>query len=202
MKCVSTRLVQRLVTTVSSKLRFVAGTGKRLDHFTLTRFMAGSHIPFPLFHSPLPFTSLSLPSCLAKIILNSLPSFRGRIVLSQFHLVLLTNSAAYRPNLLARDFPPIDPIGSRSNGGHLVNIEYKYPVHSQIIHTLATVNSIFPRGETFFHLPPINILEIFKDFSSAPETFQRIFGLQNCLSRKSSTISQKKSTTFSPAKLS
>ena len=86
-----------------------------------------------------------------------------------------------------------------------------------LIHTLATVNYLLPRGETLFHLPLINILEIFKDFPSAPENIQRLFidnpkvfkdffackfvlaanhqqpeniqrlfRLQNCLSRKSS----------------
>ena len=49
------------------------------------------------------------------------------------------------------------------------------------IHSLATVNYLLPRGETLFHLPPINILEIFKDFSST---------------------TPKNSKTFSPAKIS
>ena len=38
--------------------------------------------------------------------------------------------------------------------------------------------------------------KIFKDFSSASENIQRLFRLQNCLSRKSSTISRKYSKTF------
>ena len=69
-------------------------------------------------------------------------------------------------------------------------------MHGHNIHSLATVNYQLPRGETLFHLPLINILEIFKDFSSAPENIQRLFCLQNCLSRKSSTISRKYSKTF------
>ena len=63
-----------------------------------------------------------------------------------------------------------------------------------------------PRGETLFHLLLINILEKFEDFSSTiwkysktfkqqPETIQRLFRLQNCLSRKS-PISPKYSKTF------
>ena len=69
-----------------------------------------------------------------------------------------------------------------------------------------TSTNLPPRGETLFHLPLINILEIFADFSSStwkysktfkqqPENIQRLFGLQNCLSRKS-PISQKYSRTF------
>ena len=62
-------------------------------------------------------------------------------------------------------------------------------------HSLPTVNYLVPRGETLFHLPRINILEIFKDFSPTarkylktfhqqPENIHRLFRLQNCLSRK------------------
>ena len=65
------------------------------------------------------------------------------------------------------------------------------------IHSLPTVNYLLPRGETLFHLPPISILEIFKDFSPTtrkysktfhqqPENNQRLFRLQNCPSLKSS----------------
>ena len=78
-----------------------------------------------------------------------------------------------------------------------------------IIHSLPTDNYLLPRGETLFHLPPINILEIFKDFSPAtrkysktfhqqPENIQRLFRLQNCLSHKS-PISRKYSKTLRPA---
>ena len=72
-------------------------------------------MPFPLFHSPFFFALLPLPSCLAKIILNSLPSFHGRNILRQFQPVLPTNSAAYRPNRPALHFSPNDSIGSRQN---------------------------------------------------------------------------------------
>ena len=84
------------------------------------------------------------------------------------------------------------------------------------LHSLPTANYLLPRGETLFHLPPVNILEIFKDSSSttrkysrtfspanclsrkssAPENIQRLFLLQNCLSHKSSTMSWKYSKTF------
>ena len=57
------------------------------------------------------------------------------------------------------------------------------------IHSLPTANNLLPRGETLFHLPPINILELFKDFSPTtrkcsktfhhqPENIQRLFRLQ------------------------
>ena len=80
-------------------------------------------------------------------------------------------------------------------------------MHGHNIHSLATVNYQLPRGETLFHLPLINILEIFKDFSpptrkysknfrQQPENIQRLLRLQICLSRKSSTIFRKYSKTF------
>ena len=66
--------------------------------------------------------------------------------------------------------------------------------------------TLLPRGETLFHFPHINILEIFKDFSSITRKYsktfhqqfgniQRLFRLQNCLSLKSS-ITRKYSKTF------
>ena len=82
--------------------------------------------------------------------------------------------------------------------------------------TLPAVNYLLPRGETLFHLPPIDILEIFKDFSSTtrkysktfspanlsepqitnnPKIFKEFFRLQICLSRKS-PLSRKYSKTF------
>ena len=68
--------------------------------------------------------------------------------------------------------------------------------------------SLLPRSETLFRFPLINIMEIFKDFLAFrivlaafhqyPANIQRLFRLQNCLSRKSS-VSQKYSKTFRPA---
>ena len=78
-------------------------------------------------------------------------------------------------------------------------------MHGHNIHSLATVNYQLPRGETLFHLPLTNILEIFKDFFACkfvlaanqqqPENIRRLFRLQICLSRKSSTT-RKYSKTF------
>ncbi len=71
--------------------------------------------------------------------------------------------------------------------------------------------TLLPRGETLFHIPLIIILKTFKDFFACklvlaandqqPENIQRLFRLQTCLSRKSSTT-RKNSKTFSPANLS
>ena len=113
----------------------------------------------------------------------------------------------YRANLPALEFSPNDPIGCRSNGGHLENIEYKYTAHSHNFHSLATVNYQLPRGETLFHLPLTHILEIFKDSSTTirkyPKTFlpaanhhlypgkvQRISGQQSTAATNSSNQQQ------------
>ena len=74
-KCGSTLLAQRLVTKVPSYLRFIAGTRKRLGHFGLTCLLDGGHTYSPLLNS---LSLFPLPSCLVKITLNSLLSFRGR----------------------------------------------------------------------------------------------------------------------------
>ena len=87
-------------------------------------------------------------------------------------------------------------------------------MHSHNIHSLF---SLFRRGEPLSHFLLISILEIFKDFSpttrkysktfhqhprifkhfsSAPENIHKLFRLQNCLSRRSSTIFRKNSKTF------
>ena len=82
-------------------------------------------------------------------------------------------------------------------GGHFEKSVINTKRTTIFIHSLPTVNYLIPRGETLFHLPPINILEMFKDFSPTtrkysktfhlqPETIQRLFCLQNCLSRKTS----------------
>ena len=69
-------------------------------------------------------------------------------------------------------------------------------------------SSLLPRGETVFHLPLTDILKIFKDFPACkfvlaanhqhPENIQRLFRLQNCLSRES-PVSREYSKTFWPA---
>ena len=90
-------------------------------------------------------------------------------------------------------------------------------MHGHNIHSLATVNYQLPRGETLFHLPLTHILDIiqrlftnnpkiFKDFFACkfvlaaihqqPGNILRLSCLQNCLSRKSSTIFRKYSKTF------
>ena len=100
----------------------------------------------------------------------------------------------YRTNLLALDFSPNDPIGSRQNWKNTRPFEYKYPAHSHNIHLLATTNyPTSPRRNTPTHSFHQKIQKISSLFlhqqarkSSAPEIIQRLFRLQNCLSRKSS----------------
>ena len=110
----------------------------------------------PLFHFPFLYASLSFPSCLAKFILKSLLSLRGRKYSKTIPAALPTNFAAYRPNLLALDFSPNDPIGSRSNGGHLENSSIN---NRRTAIVFITLFSLFPRGELLFHFPLIIFLE-------------------------------------------
>ena len=70
-----------------------------------------------------------------------------------------------------------------------------------IIIRLLPPTTLLPGGETLFHLPLINILEIFKTFHQQPENIQKLFHLHDCLSRKTSTT-RKNSKTFPPAVLS
>ena len=75
-----------------------------------------------LISLPFPYASLSFPSCLAKFILNSLLSPRGRKYSKTISACL-----AYKfCRLQTQPFPSLrlsqnDLIGSRSNGGHLEN---------------------------------------------------------------------------------
>ena len=115
------------------------------------------------------------------------------------------NFLLYRTNLPARDFLPNDPIGSRLNGGHLVSIEYKTQCTAIIFIRSLPSTTNFPEAKlssTF--LSPIH-WKIFKDFFACkfvlaanhqqPENIQRLFRLQICLSRISSTT-RKYSKTF------
>ena len=91
LKCGSTSLAQRLVTKYNSilaQIRYWLNDLSRSitlfcsynvkgGHYSLTRFLARSHILFPLFHSRFLFASLSLPY-LVEINLNSLPLSLGR----------------------------------------------------------------------------------------------------------------------------
>ena len=130
----------------------------------LTYSLAGRQpYSFPLFHFlslislPFPYASLSFPSCLARIILNSLLSCRGRNYSKTIPVVLLTNFAAYRPNRPALHFLPNDLIGSHLNGGHLGNSSINNR-HTAI--AFIPLSSLFPRGETLFLFPLIIILEL------------------------------------------
>ena len=99
----------------------------------------------------------------------------------------------YRANRPALHFLPNDPIGSRSTGGHL---------------GLSSINNrrtatIFIRFLAYFpeaNLSSTSLPSIFgkysKTFHQQPENIQRLFRLQICLSRKSSTTFRKNSKTF------
>ena len=59
--------------------------------------------------------------------------------------------------------------------------------------------TLLPRGETLFHLPPINNLEIFKDFPSTTRKYSKTFSPAELSFRRKSPISRKYSQTFRPA---
>ena len=126
-----------------------------------------------------PFTSLSFPLCLALLFLLAwLELFWILFLLSldenilrQFQLDLAANSAGYRTNLLALHFSPNDPIGSRQNWRPF----WKLSMNNHNSHNIHSLSSLLPRGETLFHLHPINILETFKDFSLTTRKYSKIF---------------------------
>ena len=111
-----------------------------------------------LISLPFPYASLSFASCLARIILNSVLSFRGRNYSKTIPLVLPTNFAAYRPNRPALHFLPNDDlIGPHLNGGHLENSSLN---NQRTAIAFIPLSSLFPRGETLFLFPLIIILEL------------------------------------------
>ena len=126
------------------KLRFGAGTRKRLDHFLLTRFPDGGHTSFPLFNS---LSLLSRPPCLVKINLNSLLPSDENIV-RQFQ------------TCLSRKFCFTDPTYSLSISHQMILLALakteKIRGHSSINtqHTtkkfirLLPPTTLLPRGET------------------------------------------------------
>ena len=136
---------------------------------------------FPFILFPFLFTLLSLPSCLVKINLNSLPSFLGR------------NHSKTVPNLSLLHILLTEPTYSLSISHQMILLALaetgKIRGHSSINTQSTTIifirllppTTLLPRGETLFHLPLTNILEKFKEFSST---------------------TRKSSKTFSPAKLS
>ena len=120
-----------------------------------------AHRPAAIFFSvtslPFPYASLSFPSCLARIILNPLLSFRGRNYSKTIPVALPTNFAAYRPNRRALHFLPNDLIGSHLNGGHLENSSIN---NRRTAIAFIPLFSLFPRGETLFLFPLTIILEL------------------------------------------
>ena len=124
-------------------------------------FVTFAYRPAAIFLSlislPFLYASLSFPSCLARIILNSLLSFPGRNFSKTILVVLLTNFAAYRPNRPALHFLPNDLIGSHLNGCHLENSSIN---KRRTAIAFITLYSLFPRGETLFLFPLNIILEL------------------------------------------
>ena len=152
---------------------------------------------FPFINS---LSSPSHPFCLVKINLNTLPSFRGREYSKTIPKLSCLQIPLYRTNLPALHLLPNDSIGSRSNRGHLGKLEYKYPVHGHFnSYTRCRQLPNFPEAKlssTF--LSPI-LWKYLKTLQQQPENIQTLFRLQNCLSRKSSSIFRKYSKTFRPA---
>ena len=146
-----------------------------------------------LISLPFLYASLSFPSCLARTNLNSLLSLRGRNYSETIPVVLPTNFAAYRPNRPGLHFLPNDLIGSHLNGGHL---EISSINNQRTARVFIRFLAYFPEA----NLSSTSLASIFwkysKTFHQQPENIQRLFRLQNCLSRKPSTIFRIYSKTF------
>ena len=106
-----------------------------------------------------------------------------------------TNFAAHRPNLLALDFSPNDPFGSRSNGGHL---EISSINNQRTARVFIRFLAYFPEANLSSTSLPSIFWKYSKTFHQQFENIQKHFRLQICLSRKSSTT-RKYSKSFSPA---
>ena len=63
----------------------------------------------------------------------------------------------------------------RIRGHSSINIQRKAIIFIRLL----PPTTLLPRGETLFHLPLINILEIFKDFSSTTRKFSKTFYQQS-----------------------
>ena len=125
-----------------------------------------------LISLPFPYASLSFPSCLARIILNPLLSFRGRNYSKTIPVVLPTNSAAYRPNRPALHFLPIDLIGSRSTGGHLEISSIK---NQHTARVFSRFLAYFPEANLSSTSLPPKFWKYSKTFYQQPENNQRLF---------------------------
>ena len=127
----------------------------------------------------------------------------GENILRQFQLDLAANSVAYRPNHPALHFSLNDPIGSRQNWRQSLKLSRNNRRTAIIfIRFLAyfpeanpsstSLSSMFWKYSKTFHQQPEKIQRLFRlqnclsRKSSAPGIIQRLFRLPNCLSRKSS----------------
>ena len=172
---------------------------------------------FPLFHFPFLYDS-----CLAKFILNSLPSFSGRKYSKTIPACLAYKFCCLQTQLTRSRFFTKWSYWLSLKRRPSWKFKYKYPAHSHF-HSF-TCRCQLPTSPRRNSLPPsshqcsgnferqiINNPKIFKDFFACKfvlaanhqqsESIQRLFRLQVCLSRKSWTT-RKYSKTFSPANLS
>ena len=62
--------------------------------------------------------------------------------------------------------------------GHFEKSSINTKRRAIFLHSVPTVNYLLPRGETLFHLPRIDILEIFKDFSPTTRKYAKTFHQQ------------------------
>ena len=99
----------------------------------------------------------------------------------------------YRANRPALHFSPNDSIGSPSTGGHL---EISSINNQRTARVFIRFLAYFPEANLSSTSFPSIFWKYSKTFHQQPENIQRLFRLQNCLSRKSSTIFRKYSNTF------
>ena len=152
--------------------------------------------PFTLF--PFLFALLPLPSCLAKIILNFLPFFRGRKYSKtipaclSYKIFCLQNQLACS-RYFAKWSYWLSPILSAI----LKKWVWIPEAQSFFIIRCLLSTTLLPRGETLIHFLPSTLWKYLKTFHQQPKKIQRhfindpkifkdFFALQNCRSRKSS----------------
>ena len=156
-------------------------------HFSLTRSLARSYIPFPSFHSPFSFARfLFLLAWLKSSLFPRTKIFQINSSLSCLQILPLTEptySLSIFHQMILLALAKAEGIRGHSS----INTQRT----AIFIHSLATVNYLLPRGETLFHLPPINFLELFKDFLACkivlaanhqhPKVFKDFFACKNVL---------------------
>ena len=148
---------------------------------------------FSLISLPFPYASLSFPSCLARIILNSLLFFRGRNCSKTILVVLPTNFAAYSPNRPALHFLLNDLIGSRSTGGHL---EISSINNQRRTRVFICFLAYFPEANLSSTSLPSIFWKYSKTFRQQPENIQRLFSNNPEIFKDPSPTTRKNSDFF------